>query len=293
VTQTQPTAASRLQLLAAAFLFSTGGAAIKATSFSGWQVAAFRSLVAAIALFLLVPAARKSWSRRTLLVSLGYAGTLVLFVLANKLTTSANAIFLQDTAPLYMLLLGPWLLREPVRRSDFLLMVVIAAGMSLFFVSGQEVQRTAPDPLRGNIIAAFAGVCWALTIGGLRWIETASSGRESGMATVVAGNLMACLICLPKALPLSAPTMSDWAVILYLGVFQIGIAYIFVTRAMRRTPALEASLLLLAEPAMNPVWAWLVHDERPGGLAIVGGALILAATISRTIARSSNVADSR
>jgi drug/metabolite transporter, DME family len=286
VPQTQTTAASRLQLLAAAFLFSTGGAAIKATSFSGWQVAGFRSLVAAVALFLLVPAARRKWSRRTLFVALGYAGTLVLFVLANKLTTSANAIFLQDTAPLYMLLLGPWLLREPVRRSDLVLMVVIAAGMSLFFVGGQDVQRTAPDPFRGNIIAALAGVCWALTIGGLRWIETASSGRESGMATVVAGNLIACLICLPKALPLNAPSMADWVVILYLGVFQIGLAYIFLTRAMRRTPALEASLLLLAEPAMNPVWAWLVHGERPGALAILGGVLILSATFGRSLAHA-------
>ncbi len=284
--QTQTTAASRLQLLAAAFLFSTGGAAIKATSFSGWQVAGFRSLVAAVALFLLVPAARRNWSRRTLLVALGYSGTLVLFVLANKLTTSANAIFLQDTAPLYMLLLGPWLLREPVRRSDLVLMVVIAAGMSLFFVGGQDVQRTAPDPFRGNIIAALAGVCWALTISGLRWIETSSSGRESGMATVVVGNLIACLICLPKALPLSAPSMADWAVILYLGVFQIGLAYVFLTRAMRRTPALEASLLLLAEPAMNPVWAWLVHGERPAALAILGGVLILSATIGRSLAHA-------
>jgi drug/metabolite transporter (DMT)-like permease len=219
-------------------------------------------------------------------VALGYSGTLVLFVLANKLTTSANAIFLQDTAPLYMLLLGPWLLREPVRRSDLVLMVVIAAGMSLFFVGGQDVQRTAPDPFRGNIIAALAGVCWALTISGLRWIETSSSGRESGMATVVVGNLIACLICLPKALPLSAPSMADWAVILYLGVFQIGLAYVFLTRAMRRTPALEASLLLLAEPAMNPVWAWLVHGERPAALAILGGVLILSATIGRSLAHA-------
>lgn len=291
--QTHTAAASRLQLLAAAFLFSTGGAAIKATSLTGWQVAGFRSLVAAVALFVLVPAARRGWSRRTLLVAVGYAGTLVLFVLANKLTTSANAIFLQDTAPLYLLLLGPWLLREPVRRSDILLMVIIAAGMSLFFIGGQQAQRTAPDPLRGNLIAALSGVCWAMTIGGLRWIETARQGRESGMATVVAGNLIAGLVCLPKALPIGAPTFADWSVILYLGVFQIGLAYVFLTRAMRRTPALEASLLLLAEPAMNPVWAWLVHGERPGGLAILGGALILAATIGRAIAHSSNVADSR
>lgn len=274
---------SRLQLLAAAFLFSTGGAAIKGTVLTGWQVASFRSLVAAVAIAFLMPEVRRSWDWRVPLAGLAYSGTLVLYVLANKLTTSANAIFLQDTAPLYLLLLGPWLLHERIRRSDLLLMAVMAVGMALFFAGHQAASPTAPDPFRGNIIAGLSGVSWAFTIAGLRWIESRNAGREAGMAAVVAGNIIAGLICLPRALPVMHAGLSDWLIMIYLGVFQIGLAYFFLTKAMRRTSALEASLLMLAEPAMNPVWAWVVHGERPGGLAILGGALILAASLLRAV----------
>lgn len=276
-------AVSRFQLLAAAILFSTGGAAIKATRLSGWQVAGFRSLVASAAVFLLVPAARRNWTWRAPLVGLAYAATLVLYVLANKLTTAANAIFLQATAPLYLLLLGPWLLREPVRRSDVVLIAVLGLGMTLFFVGEQAPFHTAPDPLRGNVVAAFSGLSWALTVAGLRWVESRSAGRESGLATVVAGNLIAGLFCLPNALPVANAGLNDWLVIAYLGVFQIGLAYVLLTKGVRHIPALETSLLLLAEPALNPVWAWMAHGERPDALAILGGMLILAATLGRSV----------
>ena len=109
-------AAARLKLVGAALLFSTGGAAIKATTLTGWQVASFRSGIAALAVLLLAPEARRGWSWRAVLVGVAYAATLVLFVTANKLTTSANTIFLQATAPLYMVVLSPWLLGERVRR---------------------------------------------------------------------------------------------------------------------------------------------------------------------------------
>src|SRR5688500_15647594 len=107
---------ARLQVLAAALLFSTGGAAVKATTLTAWQVAGFRSGIAALAVFLLVPAARRGWTWHVVPVGVAYAATLVLFVTANKLTTAANAIFLQASAPLYMLAFGPLLLREPVRQ---------------------------------------------------------------------------------------------------------------------------------------------------------------------------------
>jgi len=269
---------SRLQLLAAAFLFSTGGAGIKATTLTSWQVASGRSAVAALALFLLVPAARRNWTWRVPVVGLAYAATMILYVTANKLTTAANAIFLQAGAPLYLLLLGPWLLREPVRKSDLSLMAILAAGMSLFFLGEQTPFDTAPDPLRGNAFAALSGVTWALTIAGLRWIQGHGGGQQSALAATLFGNSIAALICAPMALPVAASTPADWLVISYLGVFQIGLAYAFLTRGMGRVPALEASLLLLAEPALNPVWAWFLHAERPGNLAIAGGALILAGT---------------
>ena len=116
---------ARLQLIVAAVLFSTGGAVIKATDMTGWQVASLRSGIAAVALALLLPRAIRSIRPRTILVSIAYAATLVLFVTANKLTTSANTIFLQATGPLYILLLAPWLLKERIRSSDVAFMAVV------------------------------------------------------------------------------------------------------------------------------------------------------------------------
>ena len=96
------------------------------------------------------------------------------------------------------------------------------------------------------------------------------------------GNALACAVTLPIALPLSLGDLADVAVILFLGVFQIGLAYVCVTRAMRHVTAFEANTVLLLEPALNPVWAWLVHGERPPAMAFIGGAIILSATLAHT-----------
>ncbi|HZF68506.1 MAG TPA: DMT family transporter [Gemmatirosa sp.] len=277
--------AARLRLLAAALLFSTGGAAIKAATLTGWQVASFRSGVAALAVWLLVPAARRRWSWRVVVVALVYAATMVLFVVANKLTTAANTIFLQSTAPLWVLLAGPFLLGERVRRADLVAMAGVAAGMALFFVGQEAPQTTAPDPARGDLLAALSGVAWGGTVLGLRWVGRHASnvgGEQPALVTVVAGNVLACILCLPLALPVAELGAADVAVVTYLGVVQIGLAYLALATAMPHVPALEASTLLLVEPALNPVWAWLVHGERPRPLAWVGGAVIVGAAALKT-----------
>jgi drug/metabolite transporter, DME family len=268
---------ARLRIVAAAFLFSTGGAAIKFSSLSAWQVASFRSGVAALAVLVALPAARRRWDWRITAVGAIYAATMILFVTANKLTTAANTIFLQNTAPLYLLLLGPWLLREPLHRRDFVFMALLGTGLAMFFVGSPAASASATDPARGNLLALASGLTWALTVAGLRWLGRAEHG-DPGAVTVVAGNVIACLACLPMALPVAVARPVDWALILYLGVFQIGLAYALLTAAMRRTPALEAGLLLLVEPVFNPLWAWLVQREKPGAWALAGGALIIAAT---------------
>lgn len=237
-----------------------------------------------MAVLALIPAARRGWTWRTLVVGCAYAATLILFVQATKLTTAANAIFLQSTAPLYLLLLGPWLLKEKVRRADLWLMLLVGVGVTLFFVGRQAPLRTAPDPVTGNVLAVISGAAWALTLAGLRWLGHHGGGGDPGMATVAVGNALAFLVCLPKALPVTF-SLHDTVVIGYLGVFQIGLAYLFLTRGVRRISALECSLLLLAEPALNPVWAALVHGERPGFLNVVGGVLILAASLGRALRR--------
>lgn len=276
----------RLAALGAAVLFSTGGAAIKSITLTSWQVASFRSAIAAVALLALVPAARRNWSWRVPLAGLAYAATMITFVLANKLTTSANAIFLQDTGPLYLLLLGPLLLKEHVRRRDLAVMGVMAAGMALVLFSGQQRLATAPDPVRGDLLGVASGVAWGLTIASLRWLGSDRPDGGSAMAAVVAGNVIASLVTLAPALPVASSTPLDWLTLGYLGFIQIGLAYVLLTQAVRHLTALETSLLLLAEPALNPVWTAIVHGERPAAWAILGGALILAATLVNLFRKS-------
>ncbi len=271
---------NRLLLLVTALLFSTGGAAVKACTLGPWQVAGFRSGIAALTVLALAPAARRGLNWRGLPAAVAYAATLVLFVTANKLTTAANAIFLQATAPLYVMALGPVLLHERIRRSDLALAAALGVGLTLFFAGGQSPLATAPDPARGNLLGLLSGVGWALTIVGLRWLGKSAEG--GAIATVAVGNVIACLISLPAALPVGNPRITDWLILLYLGVVQIGLAYICLTHAIGHVPAFEAAALLLLEPALNPVWAWLVHGERPAALALGGGALILSATLLHT-----------
>jgi len=272
---------NRVLVIIAALLFSTGGAAIKAAALSGWQVASFRSGVAAAVLLSALPEARRGWRWRALPVAAAYAATLISFVLANRLTTSANAIFLQATAPLYVLLLGPLLLREPIRRADLVYMAVVVSGMAVFFAGTEPAVNTAPDPHRGNAIALASGLFFALMLAGLRWLARGKD-PNAGIATAALGNAFACLATLPMALPVKTATPQDLAVILYLGVVQIGIAYICLTRAMRYVPAIEAATLLMLEPAMNPVWTWLVHGEKPAAWSLAGGVVILSATLVNT-----------
>jgi drug/metabolite transporter, DME family len=240
-----------------------------------------RSGFAALALLLMVPGARRGWTWQAALIGVSYAGCLTLFVLANRLTTAANTIFLQSTAPLYLLILAPWLLKEPVRRRDVGFMLAVAFGLMLFFVGVERPVVTAPDPVRGNVLALVSGLCWALTVLGLRWL-IAREGRGSPIAAVTSGNLTAFVVTLPFALPLGSHSITDWSVLVYLGVFQIALAYVLVTSAINHIPALEASVLLLIEPALNPVWAWLVQGEVPGIWAMAGGTIILAATTAKS-----------
>jgi len=274
-------ATDRLMILVAALLFSTGGAAVKMASLSAWQVASLRSGVAAVTLLILLPESRRGWNRKTWLVGSAYATTMITFVVANKLTTAANAVFLQSVAPLYLLLLGPLLLHEPIRRRQIYFMAALAAGMLLIFSGAQQVSSTAPDPLRGNLVGIVTGVGWALTIIGLRWLggdRAEGSVNSSAASAVVCGNVIACLAALPAALPIRGATPTDWTVVAWLGIFQVAVAYVFLVRGIRRIGALEASLLILLEPVLSPLWAWLFHGERPSDLALLGGAVIVAAT---------------
>lgn len=273
---------ARLQAILAALLFSTGGAGIKVDAFTVPQVSMVRSGVAAVTLLLWLRG-RMRWTPAVLLAGAIYAGMLTLFVASTKLTTAANAIFLQSTAPLYLLILAPLVLHERIRRRDLVYLSAVAAGMVLCFVGQAAPSATAPNPALGNVLGTTSGLAWALTLLALRRIARADTAGGAATAAVVAGNVIACVGAAPFALPLPTATVREWATLMYLGVFQIGLAYACLSAAIRRLPALEISLLLLFEPVLNPVWTWIVRGEDPGQWTIVGGAVIVAATAAKLL----------
>ena len=209
-----PARLARLQVVGAAALFSTGGAAIKSTSYTGirggLEVASLRSGVAAAAIAALLPGARRNWTRRTWIVGAAYAATVILFVLANKETTAANAIFLQSTAPLYVLLAGVVAAARARarrrRRRD--------AGDRRGTRDGRvRARRTRSRPPRARRSAtrwrSSPGVTWAGTLLGLRWIGREEGGVDAAAGAAVAGNLIAFVVCLPWALPPTGDAQ-DW-----------------------------------------------------------------------------------
>jgi len=270
----------RSKIVVAAALFSTGGAAIKWCGFDAWQLAGFRAAIAFLTILVLIPESRRGWSWRTALVGCAYAATTLLYVQANKHTTAASAIFLQSTSPLFILLFAPWLLGEHATRRDLLQMAVMGLGLVLFFLGMDQPSATAPNPALGNILAAICAVTWAFTVIGYRWL----AARGASIATAaVSGNLTASVVAVAFAQPLVAGRPVDWAVVVFLGVCQLGIPYLFMARAIPRLRAIEVGLFLLIEPVLNPIWAWLVHGEIPGPATLVGGMLILGATAGRMI----------
>jgi drug/metabolite transporter, DME family len=273
---------ARLQALGAAALFSTGGAAVKTAAFSASQIASFRAGIAAIALLLWLRG-RVAWSRQAWAVGIVYACMTVLFVAATKLTTSANAIFLQSTGPLYLLLLGPYVLHEKIRRSDVVYLGALAAGLAICFAGRPAATAIAPDPATGNMLGLLCGLAWALTLLALRRVERDAAAPGVAVASVIAGCVIASVVTLPFALPVPAAPPVAWLVIAYLGVFQIGLAYVWVTNAVRHLPAFEMSLLLLLEPVLNPIWTWLIWKEYPGAMVLSGGAIIVVATAVKSV----------
>ncbi len=268
----------RLQLAVAAALFSTGGVVIKLASLDAWQVAGMRSVVAAMFFAAIFRVGRAAFTWRSAAAGAAYAATMLGFVVANKLTTAANSIFLQYTAPLYVALLAPRLLGETRRRHDVVVCVLIAVGLALFLIGGDPVLATAPNPVLGNAIAAADGLFWAFTLLSIRWL---GGDRDQLAGSLILGNVFAAAVSAPLAFPVHAGPV-DVAAVLYLGIIQIGVAYLFTTAGMRRVPTLEASILLLMEPVLSAVLAWLVYGELPGAASIAGASLVMVAAVVKS-----------
>jgi len=274
-----------LRVLMAGVLFATGGALIKSCDFPSLQRAGLRAVIAAITIFALLPAARRWPTRGTMLLVLPYFGATCFFVVANSLTTAANTIFLAATAPLWVALLGPVLLHERPTRRDVFTMAGILAGMMLFFLAPDIVSATAPSPRLGNLFALGSGVSFGLVLLGMRWLSR--RGGDEAPAAIAWGNTFTAPIAF-VLMPVVGQTLaignlSDWVVIVYLGTIQVGFAYVLLVRAAPHITAVRASLLLMIEPALNPVIAFAVHGEVPHLLAVAGGVLIVASVATGAV----------
>jgi drug/metabolite transporter (DMT)-like permease len=275
-----PLPGAALVALAAA-LWSSGGLFIKLAPVPAPALAFGRSALAALVLLV---ALRPRLARARWDTALSCAGTTLSFVLATRLTTAANAVFLQYTGPAYVLVLGPWLLGERFRRVDALCVAASLGGMTLALLGGRGAGHGGH--LAGDALAAACGVFFAFNVVLLRRDAARGGGAEAALASTTLGNLLAALIALPLAWP-SLPALfapRALAVLLYLGLVQTGLAYVLFARGVARTSAATASLVCMLEPVLNPVWVLLGTGERPGAWALAGGAVVLTAVALRTLA---------
>ncbi len=259
-----------LYLILTAILWSFGGLLIKIVTWNPIAIAGMRSAIASIFILIYLRHPRLTWSRNQILGALFYSATVILFVYATKKTTAANAILLQYSAPIYVALLGNRILGEKTSRLDWMIIFTVIGGMMLFFLDQFQIGNVL-----GNLLAIMSGITFALLTIYLR-----SQKDASPLESVLMGNILTALIALPFMFT-SAPSKTSWLGLILLGTFQIGLAYILYSIAIKQVTALEGSLIPIIEPILNPVWVFLVLGETPSKWALVGGSIIIAAMILR------------
>jgi len=258
----------------AALCWSLGGVLIKWVTWHPLAVAGGRGFIAAAFLALFAHRFRFTWSATQISAAVAYASTTILFVTANKLTTAANAILLQYTAPVWVAIFGAWLLGEKATRTDWLSIAVVFLGMGLFFCDDLQLSG-----FLGNSVALASGVAFAaMTL--LMRKQKDSSAVES----IFLGNLLAGAVGVPFMISsTTVPTTGGWGALALLGIVQLGLSYLLYARAIRHVTALEAVLIPVIEPILNPIWVLLMLGERPGRMSLIGGVIVLAAVTCRTV----------
>lgn len=268
---------SLLFVCAAAFLWSTGGLFIKWNTLSGLELSFCRSLFAMITVAILTRREGFGLNSVSVAASVLYAFLLVLFVLSTKATTAANAIFLQYTAPVYVLIFEPLIYKEKFRPRDLITVLICVGGMALFFVG-----QLRPQDIEGNLMALASGFCFAFYFLLLRHPRAREVNRAS---SVIYGNLLAVVLLAPWGLPaLLNINFHDILIVAYLGIVQLGIAYALFTKGMARgVRSLDAGIICYIEPVLNPVWVFIVLGERPSRWALLGGTIIVVAVIGHML----------
>jgi drug/metabolite transporter (DMT)-like permease len=267
-----------LLLLAAAILWSLGGVLIKSIDLAPVAIAGTRSLIAMVIMSLALPGVLRRISWQTIPGAIAYAATVFLFVVATKLTTAANAIFLQYTAPIYIALISPWFLGERIKWLDWLLVLLALSGVGLFFFDRLSLQG-----LSGVFAALGSGFAFA-------WLAVLMRRQKAGSpeAVVLLGNIVTFLIALPWTFPILR-IEENGPPLLLLGVVQLTIPYLLYSLAIRHVRALDASIISIIEPILNPIWVMLATSERPAYWSIVGGSIVLATSLTRSLLASRSV----
>jgi len=267
-----------IALIVTALLWSSGGLLIKSLSLTPMTIAGMRSAIAAVVMLLWLRKPKPIWSPAQWGSIISYAGTVVLFVLATKLTTAANAIFLQYTAPIWVALFSWLIAKERLSRIDVMAVLVVVGGMTLFFMN-----KVSPGEFAGNMIAVASGVSFA----GVALFMRAQRG-ESMTESILLGNILAALLCLPFITPFTI-TFDTIIPLALLGSLQLGFSYILYSWAMKHVTAIEAILITTLEPLLNPIWVTLFYGEVPSTMAIVGGAIVVSAVVARNFVNARTV----
>jgi drug/metabolite transporter (DMT)-like permease len=265
---------SILLLLLAGLLWSMGGVFIKTNNSDPFVISSVRGLVAAIVVFIALKGRpHMTWSKPQVIGALAYSGVLTCFVVATTMTSAANAILLEYTAPIFVAMLAWVILRERLRYYDYIAIVGVGVGMWLMMSANLGSGHTA-----GNLIGVGTGICYAVFVTCLR-LQKNSSPYE----TVLLGNVFTFLIGLPFIF-ITPPDPVSMLPVVFLGVFQIAVPYLLLTYASKHATAIDLSLLTVLEPLLNPVWVYLVTGENPGGRAIIGGVILLGVVVLKSVA---------
>ncbi len=261
-------------LVIAAVLWSTSGILVKLLP---WQnplaVLAGRSIFSGLVFLIYLRRFPIRFTRWTILAAASYVLTQFFYISSVRMTTAANAIFLQYTAPVYIVLMGFWLLREKPSKADWLSMLVIFAGLGMFFADGLSL-----DGFMGNLLAVFSGLTLALMTIALRAQKDGTPAESFLLA-----NLFTAIFGF-YFVTQEPWTATSWLFIAYLGIFQVGLSFLLYSIAIKAIPALEATLIGTLEPILNPIWVLLVIGEMPGPMALIGAGVVLAGVIISAIA---------
>lgn len=257
-----------IYLVITAILWSTSGVFVKILDWQPVAILAGRSLFAAIVFLIYLRRFPTQFGLWQLLAAGMFILTQFLFITSTKLTTAANSIFLQYTAPIYVVLLGYWFLGEKPSQTDWLSMLVIFTGLTLFFGD-----KFSPEGFYGNLLAILSGVTSAVMIVSFRAQKNGNPAES---------NLIAFLVTSTFGLPFVLKetwTVNSFLILAFLGVFQIGFAFIFFTKGIKHIPALEANLIGTLEPVLNPIWVFVFYGESMGKFALIGGLIVLGGVI--------------